>query len=105
MTVNASGPWLRCDEDRNRQFLAELDRELHPGHLLFGRAVRAVMARIDRDDVLFELNHGTLAVVHLTWARERDPRWPSTRIYTSYDQFVQEVLIPDQREYEGDHEA
>lgn len=46
-----------------------LEREL-------ARELRAVARRFDRDDVAFELDDGSLCVVHLTWKVERDPRWP-----------------------------
>ena len=53
---------------------AELQRELPPGHLLYGRAVEAVAYRQDQDDVLFrhqdELDR--FAIIHLTWIRKRE---------------------------------
>jgi len=53
---------------------AELQRELPPGHLLFGRAVETFAYRRDQDDVLFrhcdEPDRFTL--VHLSWIRKRE---------------------------------
>jgi hypothetical protein len=54
----------------------ELRREMPVGHALYGREVRAVARRDDCDDVAFEVAAAGLCVVHLTWQRETDPRWP-----------------------------
>jgi hypothetical protein len=96
---------MPCDEAQSDRLSNELNRELSNGHVLYGRGVRAVMMRIDRDDVSFELDDGALAVVHLTWAPERDPRWPATRLYGSFEEFAGKVLLPDHLDYEGDHES
>ena len=80
---------------------AELSSELVPKHVLYGLTARAVAARIDRDDVLFEIE-GTdmaLAVVHLTWRKESDPRWPTTRFFASWEQWVRDGMLPDHQEY------
>lgn len=53
----------------------------HPGQrhgpycVLYGLTARAVAARIDRDDVLFEIEGAdmALAVVHLTWRKGSKP--------------------------------
>lgn len=54
----------------------ELARELPAGHVLKNCTVRALARRLDRDDVVFELEDGRRCVVHLTWKIETDPRWP-----------------------------
>src|SRR6266446_991775 len=53
---------------------AELQREIPPGHLLYGRAVEAVAYRQDQDDVLFRHQDESdrFTVVHLTWIRKRE---------------------------------
>jgi hypothetical protein len=63
-------------EKRAELFSAELSSELFSKHALYGLIARAVAARIDRDDVLFEIEGGDmpLAVVHLTWRKESAPR-------------------------------
>ncbi len=54
--------------------LAELQRELPPGHLLFGRAVEAFAYRHGSDDVLFrhrdQLERFT--TIHLSWIRKQE---------------------------------
>lgn len=53
----------------------ELKSEVPPKHALYGLKARAVATRIDRDDVVFEIEGGRvpLAVVHMTWRKETDP--------------------------------
>jgi len=77
-------PWYAVSDP---DLVSELQRELVPGHLLFGKDVTAVARRQDRDDVLYALCDGTkrMAVVHLTHARESDAKWPSTTIFASID--------------------
>jgi hypothetical protein len=50
------------------------------GHTLHGREVRAVARCEDCDDVAFEVAGAGLCIVHLTWQREADPRWPHASI-------------------------
>ena len=44
--------------------------------------MRAIALRAECDDVLFEVDQRSYALVHLTWSeqRERGPRWRRTRI-------------------------
>ena len=78
----------------------ELQRELPSTHVLFGIKATAVAHRIDQDDVLFELEGSMpLAVVHLTYSRETDPTWPATTLFKSWEQWVQEEMIPAHEDY------
>jgi hypothetical protein len=95
-------PWQVIFDSPEAQRLAtELSSELSAKHVLFGLNASAVAKRIDRDDVLFELAGGgtPLAVVHLTWQRESDPRWPTTRLFTSLAQWVQDEMWPAHEEW------
>ena len=79
-------PWRAVASDDER-LAAELQREVGPGHVLFGKNVRVIARRFDRDDVLCEVE-GTVpsfAVVHLTWTgkRDLDPGFPRTTLYRS----------------------
>jgi len=80
---------------------AELSSELIPKHVLYGLRARAVAVRIDRDDVLFEIESVdmALAVVHLTWRKESNPRWPTTRFFASWEQWVRDEMLPAHQEY------
>lgn len=77
------------DEAVASSFLAELLKELGPGHCLFQRAVKAVARREDCDDVLFLTNgrDRPLAEVHLTWrgSTEPDPAWPATTFFAGWE--------------------
>ena len=52
----------------------ELQREVPPEHLLYGRAVETVAYRQDQDDVLFRHQDepDRFTVIHLTWTRKRE---------------------------------
>ncbi|WP_146072218.1 hypothetical protein [Bryocella elongata] len=92
--IQILAPWRSLEEDRPRADLlsAQLLSDISPSHPLCGAELRAVGARTDRDDVLFEITGGDapLAVVHMTWRKESDPRWPTTKFYQSWEQWSQE---------------
>lgn len=84
------GGWALVAED-NVSLVRELVRELKPGHSLHGVGVLAVARRHSQDDFLFALEHLAypFAVVHLTWAGDRErPPWPGTTYLPDYDAFV-----------------
>lgn len=81
--------WVAIDSpDDKARIEAELTREMPRGHLLFDEDARVIARRGRRDDFLFELNGGRLAQVHLTWAIESDPFWPSTKIYSCFEDWI-----------------
>src|SRR5438552_13066186 len=92
--------WYYPEPAAAQSLHAELQRELPPGHLLFGRAVETVAFRQDQDDVLFR--HLDLSdrftVIHLTWIRKReiDARHPSVCFDGTFDEFV----AGEQKKYE-----
>ena len=90
-------PWCPLDKKSSQFFEAELSRELCVGHSLYGEKVKALARRDDCDDVLFEIvaTTGCLAVVHLTYQQEADPRWPGTRMFASAEEFVRQRMLPD----------
>lgn len=60
--------------------------ECAEGHILFGVTAKAIAKSGAADDVLFLLNDGRAAIVHLVWAgRKQKPPWPRTKIYDSLD--------------------
>ena len=68
---------------------AELQRELSGGHVLSGRSVAAIAARMLRKEVIFRLlDENRWAWVHLTWRSETDPRWPSTEVCETWGDVV-----------------
>ncbi len=105
----SSGPtfqWLKpwssvepMNDGSQATFIRELKSELSEEHPLYGIEVRLV-ARGNGDDALFELLDGTgrYAVVHFTWASHPEPMpLPSTEIYSSFDAFVSERMLPEYR--------
>lgn len=65
------------------ELLAELRREVSKTHPLASHEPRPIARRYDRDDVLFALEAGGWAIVHLTWRRavEPDQSWPLTQFF------------------------
>ena len=68
---------------RRRALEVELRRELSPGHILHGKTVVAKAVGNDPDDVVFQLEDGHFAAVHLTWKTESDVNWPFTLVFDS----------------------
>lgn len=54
------------------RLVAELVRELGPGHSMFGRTWTAVARALPEDEVLFT-DGEAVALVHLSWAARRSP--------------------------------
>jgi hypothetical protein len=80
--------WLTVDPKSGQNLVAELNRELAPGHVLRGQRLRAVGRSRPQDDVLFEsLDDRTAFVVHLTWSAASDPRWPHTIAFDNIGHF------------------
>ena len=83
-------PWMEPHSPAGLEL--ELQRELAPGHALYGKPAKAVAVARDRDDVLFvveEFGVATYAVVHLTWSRkeERLP-CPHSRLFDSMTEWI-----------------
>ncbi len=85
-------PWYQVSDPA---LVAELKRELPPGHALYGKEVRVLARRMDRDDVLYEICDGSqrLAKVHLTFAKERDPIWPLTEFFSSQAEWIASMHV------------
>lgn len=102
-TVEWLVPWHPVDDPAiRRSLLAELQRELPKGHVLTGTSLTVIGRRQDRDDVLFALSDGRVAIVHLTFSRERErlPDFPRTWLYETLDRFVEEAMKPAHRDWE-----
>jgi hypothetical protein len=92
--------WYYPDAPAARGLYLELQRELPPGHLLFGRPVETVAFRKDQHDVLFRHldQPDRFTVIHLTWIRKReiDAHHPSVCFDGPFEQFAAE----EQKKYE-----
>jgi hypothetical protein len=99
-------PWEAIsdtEEQQNHTALPceRLKRDLPGGHVLSRVDVKIVARRIDKDDVLCELEGAEypLAVVHMTWRKETDPRWPRTRFFRDWQYWVEEAMLPDHDDF------
>jgi hypothetical protein len=105
-------PWLDLrggtpdDEAERERIAGELDTELSPGHVLYGKTFDAVSRCWARDDVLLRLENGKWAVVHLTYGGRESPPFPSTRILDSVQAVERELALRDYgRGRSSDHPA
>jgi hypothetical protein len=73
---------------------AELQRELPPGHLLFGRAVETFAYRHGSDDVLFRHRDqpGRFTEIHLSWIRKQEinAQHPTVEFDGAFEDFIAE---------------
>jgi len=90
-------PWYATEDE---SLLSELRREMSQQHVLYGLPLKVLARRQDRDDVLFEMLDGSsrLAEVHLSWQVESSPAWPSTKLFSNQDTWV-ESMRHDNQEY------
>jgi hypothetical protein len=90
-------PWHWSDEI----FGTELSDELPEEHRLAGLALTCIAYRQDMDDFLYEVADAGIAyaIVHRTWRRETDPRWPAARVFRTWAE-VWEVLEADAADFE-----
>ena len=103
MSIEWLIPWHPVDSaDVRGRILAEFQRELPPGHVLSGAQVTPIGRRQDCDDVLFALENGRVAIVHLTWSGKREPvsNYPWTKLFDSLDRFVEDEMKPEHSEWE-----
>lgn len=71
-----------------------LKSNLPAGHVLFGEEVRSVARRKDNDDVLFYLpgNDVQFAIVHLTYSKETDPKFPHTVLLSTIEELRAKIV-------------
>jgi len=65
----------------------ELARETSVRHVLYKKKVSLIARRHDQDEVLFQLDDGRVAQVHLKWNREPDPDYPWTEIFETFEKW------------------
>ncbi len=98
------GPWyFSINKEENKTFLKELRKEIHRNHLLHGRVKELqLFARCGPSDDCLSMNTKTSEyfVIHLTWKGKKEREgFPSVQEYKSLNDWIQNRLIPDQREY------
>lgn len=97
--MNFLEPWFEVTNPDDAS--DELKRETCPGHPLYGVSVKVVARRQDCDDVLFRLgdSSGRYAVVHLSYQKEKDPRWPECHLYRDFEDWVENCMKPDDSDW------
>lgn len=94
-------PWI---EEQSDIYVSELYKELSSSHLLKDKKVKIIARRIDCDEVLFQLleKPEKYGQVHLTWAgkAEQNVKWPRTKIYDSFEEWISTRMMIDNNEYE-----
>lgn len=77
------GHWREVEGDEATALQAELRRELCPGHPLYGLEANPWLICWPDKDVAFSLSDGRVALVHLTFALETNPAYPSCKMFAS----------------------
>lgn len=83
--------WMPLDTRDRQLILAELKREIQPGHQLAQFKLFPLLRARGRDDLLVRtIGPGaTLWLVHLTWRAESDPSWPQAQSFPSLAAFAE----------------
>ena len=83
-------PWCRPTDERAQALRREALLEIGLGHQLAGRRLTTLAVCEGCDDVLFRLDDGSFAIVHLTWtSRQESSPWPTTRRMASVPKLLQ----------------
>lgn len=82
--------WGPVPAAQGRALIRELRREMPAGHRLRGLPVYPLGHGEHPDELLFQIEDPDykFARVHLTWSKERDPQWPWTTLYRTFEDFV-----------------
>ena len=95
-------PWYEFVPGQGDIFLAELKRELCPGHPLEGLELVPLGHSGAVDDAVFGAQDGRVFQVHLTQShRAEEPPLPRCRAYSTIDDWVQRIMLPAHEEYRG----
>ena len=88
-------PWQNSDKSSSHNCKSELEKELHPEHILYGKAFEVIATRFDQDDIAIYLEEDKcVAFVHLTWSSKPESRkFPSTKICLNQNEFEQEIKV------------
>jgi hypothetical protein len=93
-------PWIAVGQYADN-LVDELKAEVNDQHPLWSIHVRPIAQRTDCDDVLFSLEGGRVAVVHLTWsgARECNVTFPEVTFFDSLDEWATNQMFRDHDEF------
>lgn len=84
-----SDHWTMLEPTEADEYRTELQRECPAGHALHGVDVEPLaVRRLRKELVVWAPQRRVWVWVHLTWAVETDPRWPTTQHFDSWDGLV-----------------
>ncbi len=96
-------PWIGVTKKERQQLEAELAQEVCLLHPLAALDREVVARRIDTDDILIAINPHLCecAQVHLTWSgkTEMNPEVPSMELQATFQDWVQERMLPDHKAF------
>lgn len=97
-SIELPEPWYWTEQD----LIDQLKREIGKTHILHGKTIKTLAKRQDNDDVLFLVDDEKFAVVHLTWASQRqtDNCWPATQFFDNWDDLYVKIILKDKKEFE-----
>lgn len=97
--MNFLEPWYPVSDSKAIE--NQLKAELSKNHALCGTKVKALAQRQDCDDFLFCLDDGSMrvAVVHLSFSRNTDARYPRTELYSDIETWIAERMNRDHVEF------
>lgn len=86
----------------NRNFVAELKREIGQNHFLYHREIWAVAKCDSNDDVLFvtenEYKENIYYIVHLTYSGDNVKGYPQCKVFSGIEkvkQYIEETYVMD----------
>ena len=96
-------PWIGVTPTEQQQLEAELAQEVCLLHPLAALDREVIARRIDTDDILVAISPHLCecAQVHLTWSgkTEMNPEVPSMELQATFQDWVQERMLPDHTTY------
>ena len=100
-TQQISEPWLVVSSNKSH-FEDELEREVSSEHPLYGKSVKAIAHRQDRDDVLFEVHDSdfSYATVHLTYKKEHTQDFPLVSFFKDWNEVYINLIQADIKEWD-----
>ena len=87
--------WGALHYDDIPKVTRELSREICKEHVLYNIPACALGRKSHTDDFLFQVEAGnhTIAWVHITWNKEKDPTWLYTNLYVSFQEWLDDENI------------
>lgn len=83
-------PWHILEDQFKGMLEKELESELSAMHRLYQKDLTAFARSYASDVVLFhEISTGQYYLVHLTWNQNKNERFPSFSVFSSFDDFIQ----------------